>query len=133
MTSIGEGAFERCSNLMNVTIPDSVTRIGDRAFESCASLMSVTISNSVTSIGDRAFFGCACLTSVIIPDSVTSVEEYAFYGCNSLTNVTFVNPNNWTAGTTSISSTDLSNPTTAAIYLTSSYCGYDWSRTEVTE
>ena len=36
----------------------SVTSIGERAFQDCSSLTSVTIPNSVTSIGNSAFAGC---------------------------------------------------------------------------
>ena len=36
----------------------SVTSIGDEAFEKCSGLTSVTIPNSVTSIGGSAFSGC---------------------------------------------------------------------------
>ena len=50
-----------------------VTSNGDYAFQYCSSLTSVTIPNSVTSIGDYAFSGCSSLTSVTIPNSVTSI------------------------------------------------------------
>src|SRR5678815_3818076 len=43
VTSIGEYAFFRCTNLMSVTIPRSVIRIGDRAFSSCASLTNISV------------------------------------------------------------------------------------------
>ena len=59
----------------------SVTSIGYRAFEDCTALTSVTIPNSVTSIGSKAFYYCSGLTSVTIPNSVTSISEYAFYAC----------------------------------------------------
>ena len=36
----------------------NVTRIGNSAFEKCSSLTSVTIPNSVTSIGEGAFSYC---------------------------------------------------------------------------
>ena len=52
---ISDDAFEDCSSLTSVTIPNSVTSIGEFAFSSCKSLTSVTIPNSVTSIGRGAF------------------------------------------------------------------------------
>jgi len=52
---IGDSAFEGCSNLFSVTIPNSVTNIGQSAFSGCSSLNSITIPNSVISIGSRAF------------------------------------------------------------------------------
>ena len=65
----------------------SVTSIGDEAFEKCSGLTSVTIPNSVTSIGNVAFSVCSGLTSVIIPNSVTSIGYQAFSRCGSLMNV----------------------------------------------
>ena len=88
VTSIGDWAFNACSELTSVTIPKSVINIGDYTFEGCYSLTSVTIPNSVTSIGDWAFKGCSGLTSVTIGNSVTSIGEYAFGDCYSLTSVT---------------------------------------------
>ena len=56
----------------------SVTSIGVCAFNACTSLSSVTIPNSITTIGDYAFFGCTSLASVVIPDSVISIGYFAF-------------------------------------------------------
>ena len=91
VTSIGLYAFEECTGLTSVTIPDSVTSIGYRAFNGCTKLTSVTIGNGVMSIGNYAFNGCTGLTSVIIPDSVTSIGNYAFNGCTGLTSITIPN------------------------------------------
>ena len=65
----------------------SVTSIGDGAFENCSGLTSVTIPNSVTSIGNWAFSGCSRLTSVTIPNSVKSIGNGVFYNCSGLINV----------------------------------------------
>ena len=66
----------------------AVIGIGNYAFQYCTSLTSITIPDSITSIGDNAFYNCSSLTSVTIPDSVTSIGSYAFYGCNSLEKIT---------------------------------------------
>ena len=44
--------------IRKVVIKDGVTNIGREAFEHCSSLTSITIPNSVTSIGDYAFYLC---------------------------------------------------------------------------
>lgn len=89
--TIGEGAFEGCSGLISVIIPNSVTIIGERAFAFCGDLTSVIIPNSVTQIGGYAFNYCTGLTSISLPNSVTSIEEGTFMGCGNLTSVTIPN------------------------------------------
>ena len=135
VTWIGSGEFQYCSSLTSIEIPDSVTSIGSSAFSGCSSLESITIPDSVTSIGIFAFSGCSSLESITIPDSVTSIGSSAFSGCSSLTSMTFANTNGWLCVTsswatsgTSISSVDLSDPSTAATYLRSTYFNYYWKR-----
>ena len=90
-TMICYAAFQSCSSLTSITIPNSVTSIGDYAFEGCSSLTSITIPNSVTSIGDWVFNSCSSLTSITIPNSVTSIGVCAFRNCSSLTFITIPN------------------------------------------
>ena len=87
VTSIGISAFNNCSSLTSVTIPEGVTSIGSQAFRNCSNLTSVTIPEGVTSIGSYAFSTCSSLTSVTIPVSVTSIGDGAFYFCTDLTSV----------------------------------------------
>ncbi len=91
VTSIGYSAFEDCTTLTSVTIPDSVTSIGSYAFSGCTGLTSITIPDSVTSIGWYAFYYCSSLTSITIPDSVTSIGDWAFNYCINLTSINIPN------------------------------------------
>ena len=88
VTAIGESAFEKCSSLTEVSIPNSVTSIGEDAFYECTALVTVTIGNGVKTIGRYAFSDCSSLTDVNIPASVTTIDVWAFSDCSSLTEVT---------------------------------------------
>ena len=89
--SISKYAFNGCSSLTSIDIPDSVTSIDDYVFSGCSSITSCTIGSGVTSIGYDAFRGCSALTSISIPDSVTIISGDAFYNCTSLTSCTIGN------------------------------------------
>ena len=97
-------------------------------FYGCESLTSVTIPNSVTKIEGYAFFTCTNLTSITIPSSVTYIGAYAFNACSLLTTVILGNVNGWKANALSISSSDLSNSSTAATYLSDTYASRVWTR-----
>ena len=116
--TIADFAFENCTSLTSITIPDSVTSIGNCAFRDCTSLTSVTIPDSVTSIGVWTFGNCTSLTSVTIPDSVTKISDNAFSGCKSLTIITIgngVTSIGWGAfsGCTSLTSVTIPNSVTS--------------------
>ena len=80
VTGIAGMAFFGCTNLTNITIPNSVTSIGNSAFGGCIGLTSVTIPDSVTSIGEHAFWDCKGLTSVTIGSGVTNIGDNVFNG-----------------------------------------------------
>ena len=85
--SISKGMFEGCTSLKSIIIPASVESIGYRAFMNCTELQTVTFAegSKCASIGGIAFKGCTSLKSIIIPASVESIGNYAFKGCTSLT------------------------------------------------
>ncbi len=61
-------AFEDCSALAEIIIPEGVVAIGGSAFYGCSSLASIIISKSVASIGAEAFANCYALKSVYVSD-----------------------------------------------------------------
>lgn len=79
VTSIGDSAFNSCSKLSSVIIPNSVTSIEGNAFSVCYNLSSIEIPSSVTNIGRAAFQNCYSLSSATIGNSVTNIEKFAFY------------------------------------------------------
>ena len=112
---IASYAFNYCTGLRSVTIPNSVTSIGDHAFYCCSGLTSVTIPNSVTSIGNGVFDGTAWYknqpdglvyagyvayqykgtmpsgTSIVIKEGTKVIADCAFSDCSGLTSVTIPN------------------------------------------
>ena len=112
VVAIEDRAFENSTNLVNITIPNSVKNIGGGAFERCTSIKNVTIPDGVENIGDGAFRRCTSLESVSIPNSVVSLGNNAekwvgigefggggptlgvFGGCRNLTSITL--PSNLT-------------------------------------
>ncbi|MCH5151848.1 MAG: leucine-rich repeat protein [Clostridiales bacterium] len=134
VTRIYNNAFDGCTSLSNITLSDELTLIDLFAFHGCAGLTSITIPNKVFYIGDSAFRGTG-LTSISIPQSVTQLHRNAFADCENLASVTFEATDGWfyttefsgTSGT-EIDASDLADPTTAAQYLTDTYCKYYWKR-----
>ena len=82
-----------CTDMTEVTIPNTVTSIHSSALQGCSGLTSVTIPDSVTTIGGQAFQECRGLTSINIPSGVTSIGAYPLNDCNSLSSITVDNSN----------------------------------------
>lgn len=78
VSRIDDYAFANCSNLREVTIPQSV-QLGDGVFKSCQSLTGVEFSNAVSVIPAYTFDGCTAYTASL-PEGVASVGDYAYRG-----------------------------------------------------
>ncbi len=71
VTVIGREAFEECNGLLDVLIPDSVTRIERSAFYHCDSLLKIKLPSNLVAIGYGSFNSCH---SVFIPKSVKIID-----------------------------------------------------------
>ena len=129
---ISNEAFYRCTALKSIVIPDKVRTIEEDAFYYCSALTEITIGKSVQRIGEYAFYGCSSISAITIPSSVTEIGKYAFSSCSNLTSVSFANVENWRRISSSsgyiIASSYLSNTSTAAKYLKTTYASYMWKR-----
>jgi len=93
--AIGEWAFESCSSLTSVTLPDSVATIGGYAFESCNRLEKVMVGSGVTFIDDCAFAYCPNLTSAIFPGNAPAFEGDLFSGSSAVTVYRLMEATGW--------------------------------------
>ena len=87
-TVTGIGTFDG----EELVIPDyisgyRVTAIADSAFQNCTKLTKLVLPETVKTIGQYAFSGCTGLTEFTIPASVTYIGNYIFYGNVKMTTV----------------------------------------------
>ena len=66
---------------------DGVTEIGYCAFEDCSLLKSIVIPNTVTALQEYAFRRCTALTKITIPSSVSDINWRGISECPRLTNI----------------------------------------------
>ena len=78
-----------------------VKSIGKYAFNNCTDLKSISIPNTISEIGSEAFYNCNGLGSIVIPANVEKIVGYAFWGCTNLKELKFEDGENalsWSLG-----------------------------------
>lgn len=90
ITSIGDSAFKNNKTIRTVTIPGNVTTIGNSAFEGCSNLTKVSLApKGLVTIGNKAFKDCVNLTSFTCPSTLQSIGVSAFENCTKLAAIKF--------------------------------------------
>ena len=84
---IGEAAFSVCNNLVSVNIPASVEVIDDVAFSWDSKLASVTLNEGLKEIASGAFAICTELYSVTLPSTLKKLGDTAFFLCSNLSSI----------------------------------------------
>lgn len=113
ITSIGNFAFDNCSNLSKVSISSSVSSIGEYAFADCSALQDLELPNGLEYIGPFTFSGCTGLTDLTLPVSLETIGDGAFFECSGLERIILLNDS------TSIYDNSSTIPDNALI------CGYE--------
>ncbi len=80
VSAIERSAFEKCSSLTGITLPESVTRIEESSFAYCSALTDIELSPNLQQIPGRAFYNCSALGKIEIPSGVTNIGAAAFAG-----------------------------------------------------
>ncbi len=104
VTSIGKEAFLGCTDIVSVTIPESITNIGSSAFQKCKGITSIYYKGdinewcNITGLGylmnrTKTLYikGVKIEGALVIPNTVENIGSSAFYGCVDLTSVTIPN------------------------------------------
>ena len=91
VTSIAQGAFKKCVGLKHISIPDGAS-IGISAFEDCSSLETIRLPNDLTKLNQRVLCNCTSLKTLEIPATVSQqIDAFALSNLSSLEWIKFKN------------------------------------------
>lgn len=81
LKSIGSAAFSNCKALENLDFSKSTfTNVPSKAFNGCSALVKITLPNTLTTIGGYAFYACYGIPQLDLSNTaLTTLENYALY------------------------------------------------------
>lgn len=112
VVSVGENAFQNCSDIVSVRLPESVHTIGARAFEGCTNLREINLPSDIKRIYECILdntawmeaqpdglvrLGPAAITwkgtmaansAFEIPDDISLIADYCFWNQQNLVSIT---------------------------------------------
>ena len=112
--TIGNKVFAECSNLKEVSVPDTVQTFGQNNFlndnsvtlkirkvdgiiddhvyqDNLLFVTTVLIEDGISVIGEYAFYNDTSVQVISVPNSVNTIGQYAFYNCNSIKEINIPN------------------------------------------
>lgn len=95
VTKIAPRAFDHCSGITEVILPNTITKIGYGAFSECTNLVSIhekdsadgVLPNSLDTLGGRVFWNNKIKT-ITLPPNVKRLDDRCFFGCKNLKSLT---------------------------------------------
>ncbi|MCR4994962.1 MAG: C10 family peptidase [Bacteroidales bacterium] len=85
LSVVNNNTFLSCTQVLDATLPNSVTALYYNAFQGCTKLEKIVLSSSLEDIGDRAFYNCRALKEIYLPvadPSYILLGNNIFYGVN---------------------------------------------------
>lgn len=81
LKSIGSASFSNCKALENLDFSQSTfTNVPSKAFNGCSALAKITLPNTLTTIGGYAFYACYGIPQLDLSNTaLTTLENYALY------------------------------------------------------
>lgn len=90
--ALNEKAFQNCTNLEYVLLPDNLIKVHNYCFSGCSKLKECDMSNtSLEEIGTNVFANDTALISVGLPNTLKSLSGSIFNGCKALERVDGIN------------------------------------------
>lgn len=90
LTSIGDYAFYRYTNLALPSLPSGITSIGNNAFYYCTNLKTITFEGTPTgTISSSAFKSCTNLTTINVPWAEGAVANAPWGATNATINYNY--------------------------------------------
>ena len=78
VTQIYNAAFDGCTQITSVIIPEGVTSINYNAFRGCSNLSYISIPSSITSLGSSCFLNCISLSDLPLMENVRGLGNTVF-------------------------------------------------------
>ncbi len=84
--TIEGAAFRGCTYLNDITLSTGLREVTEEMLSSTA-IVDIEIPEGISKIGDSAFYSCSNLETVVLPGGIKSIGSYAFSGCEKIRSV----------------------------------------------